>query len=316
MSSPKAILITGATGKQGGSVLHQLATHPSSPQYTLLAVTRNASSQTAQSIIEKHPAVKLVQGDLNDMSALFTNAKQVLKDAGKEPKIWGVYSVQISIGTGVTTESEIKQGKELIDESINEGVKHFVYSSVERGGNEKSFENETPIPHFQSKYQIEKYLLEQAGKKGEKMGWTILRPVAFMDNLAPGFPTKVFLAALRDTLKEKPLQWVSIEDIGLFASKAFRDPQSWNARAEGLAGDELTFEELSGCFERALGHPAPVTYGIFGSALMLAVKEVNVMITWFKTDGYKAEISKLRSEESDLCNFERWLKERSAWAKQ
>jgi len=44
MAATKAILITGATGKQGGSVLKQLATHPSSSEYTLLAVTRDGTS--------------------------------------------------------------------------------------------------------------------------------------------------------------------------------------------------------------------------------------------------------------------------------
>ncbi|KAF2656086.1 NAD(P)-binding protein [Lophiostoma macrostomum CBS 122681] len=311
MASSKAILITGATGKQGGSVLKQLATHASSSQFILLAVTRNTDSASAKKIKERHPDTILVQGDLNDCSGLFASAKSALSAAGKDDNIWGVYSVQVSMGPGVTIENEVKQGKDLIDESIKHNVQRFVYSSVDRGGNAKSFENETPIPHFQSKYQIEHYLLEKAGKQGETMSWTILRPVAFMDNLVPAFPTKVFLAALRDTLKGKPLQWVSTEDIGLFAASAFRDPEKWNARAEGLAGDELTFEEMSGCFERATGSPAPATFGMLGSALLWAVTELNLMITWFGTDGYGADIKKLKSEEKELCDFERWLKERS-----
>lgn len=313
-ASNKAILITGATGKQGGSVLKQLASHPSSPQFNLLAVTRNASSPSALKIAEQYSNVILVQGDLNDIPAMFESAQEALKAAGKPQEIWGVYSVQVSIGPGVTYDGEIQQGTAMIDESIKHGVKHFVYSSVDRGGNDKSFETETPIPHFQTKYHIEKHLLEKAGKKGENMGWTILRPVAFMDNLEPGVPTKVFLAAMRDTLgPNKNMQWVSIDDIGLFAAKAFRDPQAWNARAEGLAGDELNWEELNGCFERVTGYPVPATYGIFGSALKWAVGEVRVMITWFATDGYGVDVSKLKQEEKELCGFERWLKERSGW---
>jgi len=315
MTATKAILVTGATGKQGGSVLNHLATHPSSPQYALLAVTRDAHSTSASKITSRYPNVRIVQGDLDNVPALFDAAKSVLKEASKNAQIWGVYSVQVSVGPGVSVESEIVQGKTLIDESIKRGVSHFVYSSVDRGGNRKSFETKTPIPHFQSKYEIEKHLLENAGMNGERMGWTILRPVAFMDNLAPGMKTKVFLTALRDTLKGRSLQWVSVQDIGLFAAKAFRDPQEWNAKAEGLAGDELTFEEMSGCFERATGYPAPVTYGIFGSALLWAVTELKLMITWFATDGYDVDVGLLRSKEKDLCDFEKWLKERSAFGK-
>ncbi|KAF1361144.1 NAD(P)-binding protein [Lizonia empirigonia] len=316
MAATKAVLITGATGKQGGSVLNQLASHPTASQFTILAVTRDASSASAKRLLERHPEVLLVQGDLNDVPGLFAAAKSTLKEAGKPEQIWGVYSVQISMGPGVTTEFEVKQGSDLIDESIKEGVTHFVYSSVDRGGNEHSFNNATPIPHFQTKLEIEKHLLEKAGKNGENMGWTILRPVAFMDNLEPGMKSKVFLTALRDTLKGKPNQWVSVEDIGIFGAKAFREPKEWNARAEGLAGSELTMDEMNGCFERAIGQPVPYAFSFMGSALMWAVTEVNVMINWFADEGYGVDIAKLKKEEPQLCDFERWLKERSGWKDQ
>ncbi|KAG9202008.1 hypothetical protein B5807_07535 [Epicoccum nigrum] len=313
MSATKAILVTGATGKQGGSVLKQLANHFTASQFTLLAVTRNTDSSSAKAIVERHPGTLLVQGDLNDVPGLFASAKAKLKEAGKPGQIWGVYSVQISMGPGVTTEFEVKQGSDLIDESIKEGVTHFVYSSVDRGGNEHSFNNPTPIPHFQTKLEIEQHLLEKAGKSGERMGWTILRPVAFMDNLEPGMKSKVFLAALRDTLKGKSNQWVSVEDIGIFAAKAFREPEAWKARAEGLAGSELTMDEMDGCFQRAIGQPVPYAFSFMGSALMWAVTEVNLMINWFADEGYGVDIARLKKEEPQLCDFERWLKERSGW---
>ncbi|EOA83980.1 hypothetical protein ACJQWK_00638 [Exserohilum turcicum] len=316
MAATKAILVTGATGKQGGAVLDQLASYPSNSQFTLLAVTRDVNSGSAKKIVERHPQVKLVQGNLDDPQALFASAKAALKEAEQEEKIWGVYSVQVSLGKNVTHESEVIQGNALIDASIEHGVMHFVYSSVDRGGNERSFENKTPIPHFQSKYEIEQHLLEKAGKNGENMGWTILRPVAFMDNLTPAFPTKVFLAALRDTLQGKSLQWVSVEDIGLFGARAFINNEEWNARAEGLAGSELTMDEMSGCFERVIGTPLPATYGFLGSALMWAVAEVNVMLSWFAAEGYGADIAKLKKEEPKLCDFETWLAERSGWKDQ
>jgi uncharacterized protein YbjT (DUF2867 family) len=278
--------------------------------------SRDAKSKSAERNTESYPAVKLVQGNLDNVADLFTAAKAALKEAGKQEKIWGVYSVQISMGPGTSVEGEIKQGTDLIDESVKEGVTHFVYSSVDRGGNQRSFENTTPIPHFQTKYKIEQHLLEKAGKDGENMGWTILRPVAFMDNLMPGFPTKVFLAALRDTLQGKPLQWVSVDDIGIFGARAFREHNEWNARAEALAGSELTMDEMSGCFQRKIGSPVPATYGMFGSALKWAVTEVNLMITWFGAEGYGADIAKLKKMEPKLCDFETWLGERSGWKSQ
>jgi uncharacterized protein YbjT (DUF2867 family) len=167
----KVILVTGATGNQGGAVINALLKE-TNQKFTILAVTRDTNSASSQKLANKSPSIKLVQGNLDDVPGIFAAAKEVVK----EP-IWGVYSVQISMGKGVTFEGEIAQGKAMIDESVKSGVKHFVYSSVDRGGDEKSWETETPIPHFQTKYQIDRHLKDNAGE----MGWTILRPVAFMD---------------------------------------------------------------------------------------------------------------------------------------
>ncbi|KAF2490023.1 NAD(P)-binding protein [Lophium mytilinum] len=318
MASPKPILITGATGNQGSAViaaLHAEDASRSEKKFLLLAVTRNVSSPSAQKLEKQYPGLHLVQGDLNAIPEIFNEAEKVLEQSGNATtKIWGVYSVQISMGAGVTFESEVAQGKNLINESIARGVKHLVYSSVDRGGDKSSWDVETPIPHFQSKHRIEHHLRDTAGAKGAKMSWTVLRPVAFMENLVPGMPTKVFLAAMRDTMREKPNEWVSVVDIGRFAQKAFAAPTDprYFCTAIGIAGSKLTFAELDATFKKATGSAAPATYWVLGSVLMRLVKEVNLMVTWFATDGYGVDVEDLNSKEG-VMNFETWLRERSAF---
>jgi uncharacterized protein YbjT (DUF2867 family) len=168
----KVILVAGATGKQGGAVIEALLNHPTLKTSTILAVTRDPKSSGAQKLTSKSASIKIVQGNLDDVPSLFKRAI----DIAKQP-IWGVYSVQISMGKGVTFDSEVAQGKALVDESVKNGVEHFVYSSVDRGGDEKSWVNKTPVVHFQTKFAIEHHLRDNA----REMGWTILRPVAFMD---------------------------------------------------------------------------------------------------------------------------------------
>jgi uncharacterized protein YbjT (DUF2867 family) len=85
----KNLLITGATGQQGGSTVKALLASPQAGDFTILAVTRNAASTSASKLRER--GVKIVQGDLNYVSDLFTEAEKV---AGG--KIWGVFSVQVS----------------------------------------------------------------------------------------------------------------------------------------------------------------------------------------------------------------------------
>ncbi|RQM07430.1 hypothetical protein DH86_00002873, partial [Scytalidium sp. 3C] len=91
--------------------------------------------------------------------------------------------VQTAVGAAKGIEE--RQGKAIIDASIENKVKKFVYSSVDRGG-ETSSSNPTDVPHFISKHNIEQYLFQQA--KGNSLQWTVLRPVAFFENLVPGFP--------------------------------------------------------------------------------------------------------------------------------
>ncbi|KAI7222490.1 NAD(P)-binding protein [Hortaea werneckii] len=299
----KFILVTGATGKQGGAVIDALA---GNSDFTLLAQTRNAAGGGAQKLQSKGNNIKVVEGDQDDVPGLFANAQKAADSKG----IWGVYSVQVSQGKGVTHEGEIKQGKAMVDEAVKAGVKHFVYGSVERGGDEKSWENETPIPHFESKYQIEHYLKEKAGS----MGWTILRPVAFMDNLAPGFPTQVFMAAMRETLGSKPNQWIAVKDIGIFAALAFKNPQQYNHKAIGLAGDELTHQQLSQAFEKKTGQPLEGTFWFLGSFLKYMVAELGTMIDWFASDGYKANIPELKKMHPGLMDLETWIEKESAFA--
>lgn len=300
----KAILVTGATGKQGGAVVDALLELPNASDFTILAVTRDAAGDGAKKLAAKSPSVKLVEGNLDDVSTLFDKASGIAKD------IWGVYSVQISMGKGVTFEGEVRQGCDLVDESVRRGVKQFVYSSVERGGDQKSWDNPTPIPHFQTKHLIEVHIRDHAGE----MGWTILRPVAFMDNLQPGFQTKVFVTALHNTLGDsKPLQWVATSDIGFFAAQAFAKPDEWGHKAIGLAGDELTMPGINKAFERKTGQPLGTTFSILGSALMWGVAELGHMIGWFGTDGYKADITMLRQHHPGLLDMESWVQKKSAF---
>jgi hypothetical protein len=87
-------------------------------------------------------------------------------------------ALQIPIGRGASAVTEEAPGKALVDEALAAGVKFFVYTSVDRGGDEKSFETPTEIPHFASKHRIEHHLVDKAAGK---MQWFILRPVVFME---------------------------------------------------------------------------------------------------------------------------------------
>jgi uncharacterized protein YbjT (DUF2867 family) len=179
-----SVLITGATGKQGGAVIDALLSAATISDILICALTRNTESGGAKKLAAKAPdRIKLVKGDLNDCKAIFKAAPT---------QIQGVFCVSMpALGPGAKSDTEMVQGKALIDAALEHGVEHFVYTSVDRHGAD-SETLETDIPHFISKAHIENHLREKAGKR---MTWTILRPSAFMDNIVQGFAGKIFPTA-------------------------------------------------------------------------------------------------------------------------
>ncbi len=267
----RTLLITGATGKQGGAVIDALL--KSSQEFKILALTRNTSSSSAESLSSK-PNVTVVEGDPANPGPIFITHKP----------IYGVFSVT-ALGTKAGQE-EI-QAQPLIDESIKNGVDHFVFTSVDRGGPGVSEKNPTEFLHFQVKHRIEEYLKKQAA--GTQMQWTVLRPTAFMDNLVPGFGGKLF-ASMWAGVGNKPLQLISVRDIGVFAARAFADPIAYNGRAISLAGDELTVEQAKEVFKDTMGYDTPTTYRLVGVAAGYMMAEIGTMFKWFREVGYAADM--------------------------
>ena len=67
MSSPKSIVVLGATGNQGSSVINSYLDQGHS-QWRIRGVSRNTSSDKAQALTKR--GVDVVHGDLNDRSSL------------------------------------------------------------------------------------------------------------------------------------------------------------------------------------------------------------------------------------------------------
>ena len=130
-----------------------------------------------------------------------------------------------------------------------------------------------------------------------------------MDGLNPDFASQVFIAALRDTLGSKPMQWVATSDIGMFAKFAFEKPGDWNNQAIGLAGDELTHQQLSDVFLRTTGRALDGTFGILGRVLKYMVSDMGAMMNWFASDGYGANIARLRKIHPGMLDFEHWIRQ-------
>ncbi|KAH8660170.1 hypothetical protein BX600DRAFT_383610 [Xylariales sp. PMI_506] len=297
----RSILVTGATGKQGGSLIKALLA--ARADFQILAVTRDASSSGAQRLAAKSSNIQIIQGNLDDTDAIFKAAE--IKAASRP--IWGVFSVQTPAFNKEGPTIEEKQGKALVDSALKHGVSHFVYSSVDRHGS-RSLDNPTDIPHFISKHNIEHHLITKT--KGSDMSWTILRPVAFMENFVPGFAGKIFPTAWRLVVTSRPLQLVATEDIGVFAAKSFAEPDRFNGQSISLAGDELTYAQMVEVFKRKTGQPPAETFGIFARLLLWLSKEMGTMFAFFEKEGYGADIAELKKIHPEIKDLGAWLENR------
>lgn len=273
--SDKTILITGATGQQGGAVLRHLV----GKGFKLRALTRNPDSDKAKALAAQD--VQVIKGDLDDEASL----KAALQGA------WGVFAVQNTWEAGVEKEEE--QGKRIAKLAKEAGVQHFVYTSV------GSAERNTGIPHFDNKWRV-----EETVRALDFPSYVILRPVFFMENL----PSPWFLNGDKIVTALKPetkLQMVAVDDIGRVGAKAFTDVTKLKGREIELAGDSVTMPEATAVVGKALGKqleymPIPI------AEIRKNSEDFALMLDWFESTGYNADIEALDKDFGHMQRLNEW----------
>jgi uncharacterized protein YbjT (DUF2867 family) len=278
-NSEKLILLTGATGHQGGAAFRHLRERG----FPVRALTRDPDSPRARALVGR--GTEVVRGDLDDPASL-TRALD---------GVYGVFSVQT--WTQQDVEAEIRQGINLADAATRSPISHFVYSSV-AGADEK-----TGVPHFESKFRIEEHL------RATGLRYTILQPTFFMENWL-GMKDTIEQGTIAQPLSpDRRLQMIAVDDIGIFVAMAFEHPGHWQGRAVELAGDELSMTELAQAFTRITGHEIAYMQVPWDQFEQQAGHELTIMCKWFESSGYHVDIPALRQEHPNMMTFDRWLNE-------
>ena len=273
------ILITGATGQQGGAVARELLGRG----HSIRAMTRNPDGEKALALAEMGASV--IQGDLNDAASL----ERAVEGA------WGAFAVQNTWEAGV--EGEEEQGKRFAEIAKNGGIEHYVYTSV------ASAQRETGIPHFDNKWRVENRIRELGFPS-----YTIIRPVFFMENLSsPWFKPAIDEGKLTVSVQpDTPLQMIAAADIGKYGALAFEKHEELNGREIDLAGDEHTMPETAAILSQATGQPVA-----FEPTPIEDVRQFSddfaTMLEWFDRVGYNADIKGVAEELGvQPQSFEAW----------
>ncbi|WP_332363975.1 MULTISPECIES: NmrA/HSCARG family protein [Asaia] len=281
MSKP-VILITGATGQQGGATIREMQRRG---HWRLRALVRDLKAPKAVALA-KH-GVELVHGDLEDEHSL-----RVALD-----KAEGVLSVQSPMKIGAAGEE--RQGKRLASLAKESGVRHFVQCSA--GG----VERRSDVPHFQSKWAIEQHIASLG------LPSTILRPAAFMENFWSLIFRITMLSMMKTYLRpNQAMQLVSVQDVAWFAAEAFEKPDQYLGRIIELAGDSVTARSAASILRDAGIRPSR-SFTIPSVMRKRLPEDFRLMFEWIAREGFKADIPALRSEYPSLLTLEDWALQRA-----
>jgi uncharacterized protein YbjT (DUF2867 family) len=270
MPQSRTVLVTGATGKQGGAVARALLARG----HNVVALTRKPESAAAGRLAAAGATV--TAGDFRDPASIAVALRTV--DA--------VYAMGTPFEEGA--DGEVRQGIALVEAARAAGVDHFIYSSV-AGANTNA-----GVPHFDSKFEVEQHLT------GAGISFTISAPVAFMDFRNPIFLDGLRAGELRMALPAaRPLQYVSVRDVGAFVAGLVERREAVFGRRYEIAGDELAGEQAAAVLSRASGRD--VRYVDFPPATLRAHSEdIALMFEWLDRVGYAVDRPALRREFPEL----------------
>ena len=230
MADKRIILVTGATGAQGGSVARHLLARG---KFSVRCLTRHPKSEKAQAL--KDAGCEIVQGDLADPASL-------------PPALEGCYGVFGLTNFWEHYDKEFEQGKNLIDAVADSGVQHFVYSTLPPAN--KIIGGKLPAPHLDLKAQIEEYA------RSKKLPATFVSVAFYYENFTTFFPPQpqedgsfTFGFPQGDT----PLAGVSVEDVGGVVAPIFENRDEFLGKVVGIVGDDLTPEQYARTMTDKLG---------------------------------------------------------------
>ena len=310
------ILVIGATGAMGSSVVRALVADKSRDRH-VLAMTRDIHSNSAKQLAKlDEKRVELVKGDLDDELSV----KAAMKDVN------AVFCNTAFFASG-SVDGERAHAHGAMDAAYQSDVDHFVYASLDPASRLSG--GQCCVPHYDAKASVEAdidYHRADEFMRQVEDGWfsnhvSVLVTCPYIENfydfftpkdgeLSDGRQGKIF----RSPISEDGIwQMVALDDIGYFARMMLDDRRSWGGRTLRIASEEATMPDIVSTFEAVTGIPAvyqPMSEQEFlNSGLPNAHDPLNNMLIY--RDGYfeRRNFDELRKLHPDLKSFRQWLDE-------
>ncbi|RSM59203.1 NmrA family protein [Amycolatopsis sp. WAC 01376] len=295
--SSAPVLVTGATGRQGGATARALL----AAGVPVRALVRDP----ARAKVVETLGAELVVGDLHDIDSVIRAAKGAR----------AVFSVQMP---GVSAEGfdfagEVTQGVNLIEAAKAAGVPQFVHTSVSGAGQHVDAVGwaegrwSSMEPTLGAKAAIQDRLREAGFPQ-----WTLLKPGFFMENFLPDmkflFPRGVDGGLVSVIKPSTSLSLAAVDDIGIAAAAAIAEPERFSGVELELASDFLTMTEIAEVLSEVLGTRLTAPDMIVEQAVAAGMPPMGASHEWLNVVGQPGRPRYARELGIPLTGFAAWAR--------
>ncbi|NEB80865.1 NmrA family NAD(P)-binding protein [Streptomyces sp. SID14478] len=299
-NATQPVLVTGATGRQGGATARALLAQGT----PVRALVRDPQAERARALEEL--GARLVTGDLTDPSTLGAAVDGVR----------AVFSVQMPAFTeqGIDFDGEVRQAYHLMAAASDAGVEQFVQSSTSGVG------QHTRAPGWaEGRWTMmeaplgTKSAIQDRLREMDFPYWTLIKPSFFMENLEPSmrfyFPRGVEGGLVTVVKPHTHLALVAAQDVGRAAAAALCAPEKYHRVELELAGDYLTMTQIADILSRALGVPLAAPDMTEDEARAAGMPDMGASHRFLDEVGQPARPQFARALGLELTSFQQWTRE-------
>ncbi|KAK3941704.1 NAD(P)-binding protein [Diplogelasinospora grovesii] len=306
------VVVFGATGAQGGSVVNRLLKNP---KYKVRAVTRKVNSESAKKLASQ--GVEVVAGDMNDAESM----KHVFKGAEAAFVVTAFWPSIMSLGITGAGDEELQQLKNLaLAAQSTPTLKHYVLSTlpaceVMSGGKFK-------VPHFDYKQRAVAWMKEHTPDLWAKT--TEFWPGWYTSNLA-NFATMKFFEIPGSyggyllALPSKPDAILPIagnleHNCGVIVEGILNSGPAVFGKVVPLITDYLKLTDVCGVFEKVTGkragyaemsdESAAKIFGDFGTETAAQLRWGEEYSYWDQFEPERTVTFEQLGVEKDIIGFE------------
>ena len=225
----KLLVVFGATGQQGGSVVDVvLSDSELSQAYKIRAITRDTSSSSSKALADK--GCEVVAADPNNASSL----PAAMKGAD------AVFAMNFPDFKDIKG-SELRQGHAMVDAAVAEGVQLYIFSTLPHVV-KISDGKYTKVSGFDAKAEVEEYIRSKPIKSA------FFAPGSFMQNyhtvMKPRkMPDGIYSMARHVSPQTRLPMIDTASDTGKFVGAILADPEQYEGKTFCAATKLYTMEE-------------------------------------------------------------------------